>query len=478
MNNKLSILIISLLFLTFSPFAFSDELQGVWKADKITYEMISVEEEELKINKDAILALDIREDGSGTLLLNNVLYPVSLRQIRENEYALTDKDDRLILVRDDKDRLICIINKNLTAFLEKTEESSLSGFDIEKVEIILEKEELAEKNKPETETVAPTSIYDLHVSFSEEDTCKMSNYMLFGRYYFKDDEMIGMAYDKSGTLPNLVRSRITLEGKTPKQEAFTVLDRHVNANFLTDYKGAIYYIRIDRDKDRANIAKLDLDDNQVSIIGPEMHEMAYLQFHGERLWFTGDDHRLYSCASDGNDCLLELDRKIYDPYFLNEEWLLFQDEADGETLHLMCLTDGTDIRITDSRSFNPIVDGHVLFFTSIPDDGGKAYLSWIDLSSPIREGDDCFMIKRSSLPMSKSFAVYNHILYGENLTQISTADWKKMTNDAWKTVRNRYFYLGDQYIIYGEIYSEHGTVLLLYIENPSFGEKTLFRHVY
>ena len=481
MKKILSFLLVSLICVVLTPLSFADSLQGVWKTKSIIYETVNYEIEEVDQGKQLFLILDIREDGQGTMLLNEILYPVSLRQIKKDQYALTDKDDSLILLKNKDDKLICRINKQLTILLEKSEEQYSAGITGITIEEILEQEDLlkkAETSKKEEEIIRPASIQDLHVSFSEEDTQRMSNYMLFGRYYFNDNEMIGMAYDKSGTLPNLVRSEISLEGNTPKQEVFTVIDRHVNANFLTGHNGVIYYIRVDRNKDSACIARLYLDDYHVQLLKPEMHEMAYLQVHENRIWFTGDGHRLYSCDLEGNDCRIEIDKTIYDPYFINNDWLIYQDEADGETFHLRHIGDGTDIRITDTRSYNPIVDGNYLYFTSIPDDGGKAYISRIDLNRPIKEGDDCFKIIKGNLPMSKSFAIINHFIYGENRSEIGTDAWRKMTNNAWLTVTDRYFYFGDQYIIYGEMYSEHGSVLSLYLENLYSSERILFRHVY
>ena len=365
---------------------------------------------------------------------------------------------------------------------EKTDKESgtfLSALDIESV-LIQEDIESAER-EPEAAiltAIKPASIFDLNVSFSESDTEKMSNYMLFGRYYLDDDTMFGMAYDKSGSLPNLVKASVFMDGTEPKQEAFTVLDRHVNANFLTRVGEKLYYVRIDRETGMASLAYVNLKTEKVITIGTEMHEMAYLQIRDGRIWYTGEEHRLYSCKMNGSDNKLELDKTVYDPYFLTDEWLIYQDEEDGETLHLHCIGDGTDIKITETRSFNPIVYGTVLYFSSIPDAGGQAYLSKIDLSCPLKEGDFCFEIETSELPMSKSFYIYESTIYGENNSSVTIDNWKELTNSAWLAVTQRLFYIGDTFIIYGEMYSEHATVTQLYLLNRYTREKALFRHVY
>ena len=124
------------------------------------------------------------------------------------------------------------------------------------------------------------------------------------------------------------------------------------------------------------------------------------------------------------------------------------------------------------------MDGTVLYFTSIPDEGGKAYLSRADLSKPLTDGDMCFEIEKSDLPMSKPFWIVDSVIYGENNTSASVRKWKDLTNTAWLNITQRYFYIGNPYVVFGEIYPEHATVSRLYLADSNSGLKSLFRHVY
>ena len=119
-----------------------------------------------------------------------------------------------------------------------------------------------------------------------------------------------------------------------------------------------------------------------------------------------------------------------------------------------------------------------MYFTSIPDNGGKAYLSRIDLSKPFKEGDMCFGIEKSDLAMSIPFYIADSTIYGDNNSLVSVEDWKKLTNSAWLAVEQRVFLVSERYNIYGEMYSEHATVTNLYLYDRISGEKSVFRHVY
>ncbi len=484
----LQVVFAGLVLFIISSFASAEELTGNWIAKEINFHGVNIPIESVSDSDSTkssfSLSLEILEGENCSLIFKNVSYPASVCtdsnnnsvKVGTNKYNLKMNKDGSIFLS---------LNKELLIRFEKSENSPEKR-ELLKIENLLEeekREEALRRAEEEAEAailaaIKPESVYNMCVSFSDEDTQKMSAFMLYGRYYFDGNTMIGMAYDKSGTLPNLVKSTISLKDNTPTQEAFTVLDRHVNANFLTPDLNQLYYIRVDRDTGLSSLARLDMKTERITRIGTEMHEMAYLQIHDGRLWYTGEEHRLYSCKKNGKDNQIELDKAVYDPYFLTEDWMIYQDDADGETLHLWCIKDGTDLKITETRSFNPIVDGTMLYFTSIPDDGGKAYLSRADLSKPIKEGDLCYNIEKSELPMSKSFYIFGSTIYGENNSSIDIDNWKKLTNKAWLTITQRYFYIGDPYIVYGEMYSEHATVTSLYLLEKKSGLISIFRHVY
>ena len=489
MRRILSYIIAVLLLGLIPASAEESDLNGSWILSGLIYKNViistNLSTDSGNTEKVISLVLDNMKDGKCRLIFDNIAYNAQINIVSGNEYSVNISDNSFKLMYKSDGSASLRLTNDLTLILKKTDKKwDLSG--IKKVEDLLieeEKEEALQRSLAEAKAAAlaaikPTSVYDMHVSFSPEETEKMSLFMNYGRYYVSNNTMIGMAYDKSGFLPNLVKCSIIWEADIPTQEVFTVLDRHVNANFLTESEDNLYYIRVDRDSGLSSLARLDLKTEHITRFGEEMHEMAYLQIFGGRLWYTGDGHRLYSCLLNGNDNRIELDKTVYEPYFIAEDWLIYQDDEDGETLHIRCIKDGTDLKITDVRSFNPIIDGSFLYFTSIPDNGGKAYLSRINLSKPLKDGDMCFKIERSDLSMSTPFWIFDSVIYGENNSSVAVQNWKNLTNMAWLDITHRYFYIGNQYVVCGDIYPEHATVSRLYLADRNSEMKSLFRHVY
>ena len=489
MRKILSCIIAALLLGIIPASAEGPDLNGSWILSKLIYKNViisaNLSTDSGEKEKVFSLVLDIVGDRECRLIFDNVAYEAQINKVSGNEYTINISDNSFKLMYMSGEEASLHLTNDLTLILKKSDKKrDFSGITrIEDLLIEEEREVALQRSIAEAKTTAlaaikPASVYDMHVSFSSEETKKMSLFMNYGRYYVSNDTMIGMAYDKSGFLPNLVKCEVIKDGDTLKQDVFTVLDRHVNANFLTAFDNQLYYIRVDRDSGMSSIARLNLKAEEIKQIGSEMHEMAYLQIHDGRLWYTGDGHRLYSCLLNGKDNRIELDKTVYEPYFIAEDWLIYQDDEDGETLHIRCIKDGTDLKITAERSFNPVVDGTVLYFTSIPDNGGKAYLSRIDLSKPFKEGDMCFGIEKSDLAMSIPFYIADSTIYGDNNSLVSVEDWKKLTNSAWLAVEQRVFLVSERYNIYGEMYSEHATVTNLYLYDRISGEKSVFRHVY
>ncbi len=488
--RRILCLISAVFMLVISPAsADASDLSGTWILSGIIYKNVNIPDTALadanEPEKEFSLVLEVEGDNDCRLILDKIAYSAQIDMISGDEYTVRIADNSCKLTCINEESALLHLSDDLTLILKKSDKKTdfSEAVKIEDLLIEEERQEALRKSIAEAEAAAlaaikPASVYDMHVSFSPEETQKMSAFMNYGRYCLENDTMIGMAYDKSGFLPNLVKCTIIKEVDTPTQEVFTVLDRHVNANFLTEAEDCLYYVRVDRESAMCSLARLNLKTEHVTLFGTEMHEMAYLQIHGNRLWYTGDEHRLFSCKLNGKDNRLELDKAVYEPYFLTDDWLIYQDDADGETFHIRCIQDGTDLKITDTRSFNPVVDGTVLYFTSIPDEGGKAYLSRADLSKPLTDGDLCFEIEKSDLPMSKPFWIVDSVIYGENNTSASVQKWKDLTNTAWLNITQRYFYIGNPYVVFGEIYPEHATVSRLYLADSNSGLKSLFRHVY
>ena len=422
-----------------------------------------------------LCSLELQPSGSGRLLFLGTLYPVELRSLENGTFALTASDSSFLLSQEEDGRLLLSAEENLILTLVPISPSVLSFSGSTPVSEVLS-QQAAEQAK------ADAVLYDashLSVSFSEEETRSMSRYMLQGRYWSDGSVLYGMAFDKNSSLPNLVCTAVDLSGSLPSLSPYTVLDRHVNATFLTPVSDGLIYIRHDRDSGLSSLARLDLETLTVEILTDNIPELSYLSFHNNRLYFTGENHHYYFSAPDGSDVIPILEKEIYYPCFISDDWLLYQDSADNESFHLFRLSDEADVKLTSVPSFHPVISGSMLYFLTQQEDN-LLHLSRIDFSKPSSSPDTLYDLDVSLLPSSGEFFISGNTLYGCNQLKTSLANWKHFsdyTPDALPSFRT--FYADDTSLILIEMDDyQGGNIRSIYLQDVFTGKEAVFPHVY
>ena len=142
-----------------------------------------------------------------------------------------------------------------------------------------------------------------------------------------------------------------------------------------------------------------------------------------------------------------VNKEIYYPYFICSDWMIFQDDADDESLHLYNTTHGTELNITYVPSHNPVLDGHYLYYTDMLEE--EYYLCRIDMSDP-----DTFLFEGSELPLRESgFMIDDEFIYATNNNSLAKEDWKKLT-DASGITEEIEMYVSEDYTVYHYLDSE------------------------
>lgn len=290
---------------------------------------------------------------------------------------------------------------------------------------------------------------------------------------------LGMAFDKNSSLPNLICTSVDLSGALPSLSPYTVLDRHVNATFLTPVSDSLIYIRHDRDADSSSLARLNLESLTVEILTDNIPELSYLSFRNNRLYFTGENHHYFSSALDGSDIQPILEKEIYYPCFLTDDWLLYQDSADNESFHLFRLSDGADVVLTSVPSFHPVLSGSMLYFLTQQEDD-LLHLSRIDFSKPSSSPDILYDLEVSPLPSSGEFYISGNTIYGCNQQKTDLPHWKSFsdyTPDVLPSFRT--FYTDDTFLISIEMDDyQGGNIRSIYLQDILTGKEAVFPHVY
>ena len=451
---------------------------GNWKAAKVLVHSVpySVSEaaELFPVSEGELLSLALHPDGEGRLLFLGIVYPCAVNPAGEGAFSLFAGGESLLFTQEDEQTLHCTIQDDVTVVLKKVQQLRFPKGTLTKAEDLLAEEKaVQEKIARVRELLGGTSF-----SFNEEQTAAMSLYMLHGRYLLDQNGFIGMAFDKGGTLPNLVRSEVDYSGGLPKVGVYTVLDRHVNANFLTRQGNTLYYIRTDRETGTSSLAALELQTGDITHLTEEWPEMSYLQFRNGLFYFTGEEHRLYCADSRGKGLRTVLDRAVYEPYFLSDDWLLYQDGEDEGFLRLFYLPEEVDIQITDCPGRHPILACSKLYFAVPSPDGGFSHLSCIDLNRPDPDLPCVYEREDAEAPVFGEFSIYHGQIYGCNQAAVPLENWKSFTDaeDGFLRWRNFAFYETCRIEARVEAYSRN--VRDLFLTDDASGRQGGFRHVY
>ena len=452
---------------------------GCWTVQEITRDGAVLDlnstASSFALQPQQLCSLELLPSGSGRLLFLGTLYPVELRSLEKGTFALTASDSSFLLSEAPNGRLLLSSEENLLLTLVPVSPSVLSFSDGTPVSEVLSLQ-AAEQAK------ADAVLYDashLSVSFSEEETRAMSRFMLQGRYWSDGSALFGMAFDKNSSLPDLICTSVDLTDALPSLSPYTVLDRHVNATFLTSVPGGLVFIRHDRDADTSSLARLNLESLTVEILTDNIPYLSYLSFRNNRLYFTGEDHHYYSSAPDGSDLTPVLEKEIYYPYFISDDWLLYQDCADNESFHLFRLSDGADVVLTSVPSFHPVISGSMLYFLTQQEDD-LLHLSCINFSKPSSSPDMLYDLEVSPLPSSGEFYISGNTLYGCNQLKTDLLRWKQFsdyTADALPSFRT--FYADDTFLISIEMDDyQGGNIRSIYLQDVFTGKEAVFPHVY
>lgn len=477
-NSIFALFLSILLFASFSLSADAaiSDLSGCWTVQEIFLNNATLDVESITASLDLsdsseLMSLQLSPYGYGKMLFCNVVYPVELNPLGNGTYALTDSDTSFLLSLSDDGSLLCTLQNSFSLCLTPSDDKEIPFTEGLPVATALDEAKTAQSLAASIRS----SALNISLPFSDTDTTVMSNFMLQGRYWFDGTYLYGLAFDKNDILPNLVRMEVSFSDTAPQPGTCEPLDRHVNAVFLTPVENWLYYIRHDRSSSTVSLTRLNLN-----TLEPESllsgSELSYLQSRNNRLYFTAENHHLFSSDLSGNDLQPVLEKEVYYPYFLDDDRLLYQDSADGESFHLFRCSDSTDIQITNMPSFHPILSGSNLYFLSAEDNSLR--LSFMDLGKPSPDSVLPFSIETSPFPFSQKFSISGSKLY-YNSTSANLASWAHLSDDSAPVIPHRILHIGTSFLVSAEMDDYGGeNVRALYLVDPLTGQEGVFHHVY
>lgn len=389
----------------------SEKKQTYWVLESMTMEGVAFTEEEIESlfgPKESVLTLAMGEDGEASGVLFGEYFTASYTGSLES-FELVIDGEKIQGACGEKGKMEITLQDGSSFVLTQQQE------------------------EPEALKKNPGFTYS--PNFNAEETSAMSNFMVGGLYVVEDNMIYGLTH-KDSKDGGLGATSFKMKGDFPEFGETKVLDDRGRALFVTKDGDTLYYIMGEE------ICRIKTDGTDFKVLYKGVCD--YLQLHEGRLYFCDENYHLVSADLEGGDLKTVVDKEVYYPYFICSDWMVFQDDADNESLHIYNTTYGEEFNITYEPSYQPILDGKYLYYSTMSD--GLTYISRADISDPSQIlyessenaiGDGCFLIDDKRI-------------YTYNDTSVEKEKWKDLKYDE-DVLEEREFYVSEGYTIYHEL---------------------------
>ena len=251
------------------------------------------------------------------------------------------------------------------------------------------------------------------LKLTNEEQLQMSNFMVSGTFIAVDGKLYGNYNGESHGEGTFTMAEI-VDGDTIELKNAKAVEENCRAYYLTEHEGNIYGIL-----DYSKIIKIKAGETAYEVIYEGGCD--YLQIFENQLYFANEDYKFVTMGLDGGEVQIVIDQgEMYYPYILPNKMVVYQNDPDNETIHMYDLNTGSDVKLTDVVSYEPILCGDfIYFYTPVSDE--KSALYRVNLYSGLVE----------TSPETINFTYYignGQITFGiGGLATGNLEDWNKAT---------------------------------------------------
>ena len=299
---------------------------------------------------------------------------------------------------------------------------------------------------PEVFKQSPELTFGLR--YEKEDTTDLVNFMLGGQYVINDNILYGKFFDLKQGGENTLFASSGTDGKD-----YQVIAKGGQAKYLSVFDGYIYYKWVPSNGSVESICRVPIEGGNPEELrqGP----CDYVQVRFGVIFFNDEQNRFCSMSLEGKNETVRIDKKVFMPYVIERGWVIFQDDADGERLHIARLNGSYDRPITDKRSYGWIIKGRYLFYTGTTDETDiarhkcKLYRIYIGNLEMLEE----VSVQEGNGELGDMFALNSWMICGGDAQSKQLKEWKDLANTLYegKYYENSLMYLSDRYMITGQI---------------------------
>lgn len=196
------------------------------------------------------------------------------------------------------------------------------------------------------------------LQLTDEEVIEMSSFMAWGESIVVDDMLYGSFGGNTWEDGSFSAAKVKKDGVGDR----AVMAKGVRASTLTEHDGYIYGAL-----GNAEIIKVEAGDSEYETVYKGACD--YVQVYGDRIYFTDENYTLCSVDMKGKDKKTEIDKKdMYYVYVLPNDMVIYQDDPDGESIHIYDLKAARDYKITDVVSHGPVICGDYLYYAELVGD--------------------------------------------------------------------------------------------------------------
>lgn len=286
-------------------------------------------------------------------------------------------------------------------------------------------------------SILPISI---DVEYDDDQTAYMSNLMAGGEYVYEDGVIYSHGFDSEGT-PILMS--FAFDPDKDKDSRITdvkYLDTENWPSYITVEDGYIYYIAHTCDE-ASQVCRIKTDGSDKTVI--YKNNADCLQVDGDRLYFTDENHNLVSTDLEGEDLETLIDREVYYTYHICDDWFVFQDDADEESLHIANSSTGEDRRLSSGIGYGSVIDGSYLYYVDVTDtENYTGNLVKLNLKTMEEERSDVSMHDGLNISRTQMQGYFRGV-------KVSKDEWNKL-EDADQEMSDYYLtkYFTDEMEVY------------------------------
>lgn len=303
-------------------------------------------------------------------------------------------------------------------------------------------------------------------NFNDEQAMKMNNFVYCGMAYIEDHTYYGRFGVKGKDPWQFVKMELVAD---PENENYltsgdwSIIADDVVPQYINKVGDTIYYVAQDWTKDPENP---EYSINKVSAAGGDATKLAdgngYLTVKGDKMYFTNLENKFVVTDLEGKNEEVILDKEVYYPYLVDDNWIIYQDDADNESLHIYSMSDKLDFKLNDEPSYNPVIFENFVYFTVHASENESAYnIARIDLAGYKVNGKDVtFTMEKGENLMGSNFKIdYNEEFGFEQISGMNGASghdiakWTDCKDDAYDKLTEEYLFLSkdiDAYIKYND----------------------------